>query len=124
MKVTLPFVKKDELKDGKRIFETEDRAVEIDNTLVAQMRWEANFPEIATRESIVDYAVRLKGENGENLAILISKLKVLYCFFKLDGNFVGFLKMFDFSQKGYVECLIRKISEAFNAIIEGAAEKN
>ena len=124
MKVILPFVKKDEFKDGKRIFETEDRSVDIDNTLVAQMRWEANFPEIAARESIVDYAMRLKGESGENVSVLISKLKVLFCFFKLDGDFVGFLKMFDFSQREYVEGLIEKISEAFNAIFEGAAEKN
>lgn len=124
MKVILPFVKKDEFKDGKRIFETEDKSVEIDNTLVAQMRWEANFPEIAARESIVDYAMRLKGESGENISALISKLKVLFCFFKLDGDFVGFLKMFDFSQKEYVEGLVEKISEAFNAIFAGAAEKN
>lgn len=124
MKVILPFVKKDEFKDGKRIFETEDRSVDIDNTLVAQMRWEANFPEIAARESIVDYAMRLKGESGENVSVLISKLKVLFCFFKLDGDFVNFLKMFDFSQREYVEGLIEKISEAFNAIFEGAAEKN
>ena len=73
MKVILPFVKKDEFKDGKRIFETEDKSVEIDNTLVAQMRWEANFPEIAARESIVDYAMRLKGESGENISALISR---------------------------------------------------
>lgn len=124
MKVILPFVKKDEFKDGKRIFETEDRSVDIDNTLVAQMRWEANFPEIAARESIVDYAMRLKGESGENVSVLISKLKVLFCFFKLDVDFVSFLKMFDFSQREYVEGLIEKISEAFNAIFEGAAEKN
>lgn len=124
MKVILPFVKKDEFKDGKRIFETEDKSVDIDNTLVAQMRWEANFPEIAARESIVDYAMRLKGESGGNVSVLISKLKVLFCFFKLDGDFVGFLKMFDFSQKEYVEGLIEKISEAFNAIFAGAAEKN
>ena len=124
MKVILPFVKKDEFKDGKRIFETEDKSVEIDNTLVAQMRWEANFPEIAARESVVDYAMRLKGESGENVSVLISKLKVLFCFFKLDGDFVGFLKMFDFSQREYVEGLIGKISEAFNAIFAGAAEKN
>ena len=124
MKVILPFVKKDEFKDGKRIFETEDRSVDIDNTLVSQMRWEANFPEIAARESIVDYAMRLKGESGENVSVLISKLKVLFCFFNLDVDFVSFLKMFDFSQREYVEGLIEKISEAFNAIFEGAAEKN
>ena len=124
MKIVLPFVKKDEYKDGKRIFETEDKGIEIDNTLVAQMRWEANFPEIASRESIVDYAMRMKGEDAENIEVLISKLKVLYCFFKLDGDFIWFLKLFDFSQKEYVESLIHKISEAFNAIFSGAAEKN
>lgn len=124
MKIILPFVKKDEYKDGKRIFETEERTVEIDNTLVAQMRWEANFPEIAARESIVDYAMRLKNEQSKNVAVLISKLKVLFCFFKLDGDFVCFLKLFDFSQKEYVESLIEKISEAFNAIFSGATEKN
>lgn len=124
MKIILPFVKKDEYKDGKRIFETEERPVEIDNTLVAQMRWEANFPEIAARESIVDYAMRLRNEQSENVAVLISKLKVLFCFFKLDGDFVWFLKLFDFSQKEYVESLIRKISAAFNVIFSGATEKN
>ena len=72
----------------------------------------------------MDYAMRLKGESGENVSVLISKLKVLFCFFKLDGDFVNFLKMFDFSQREYVEGLIEKISEAFNAIFAGAAEKN
>ena len=54
MKVKLPFVKRDEIVDGKRGFETEEREINVDGTLAAQMRWEAKFPEMARRESHVD----------------------------------------------------------------------
>lgn len=124
MKVTLPFIKRDEAKDGVRIFETEDRAVELDNTLVAQMRWEAAFPELAKRESIIDYAERVKDAPSGSVAVLIARLKVLYCFFKMPCAFEDFLAMFDWSQKEYAERLVNAIKEALDLIFGTASEKN
>lgn len=39
-------------------------------------------------------------------------------------TFEQFLKMFDYSQKEYVEKLIERLTEAFEAIFDAAAEKN
>lgn len=125
MKVKLPFITKDEIQDdGRRVFEYRDKDVAIDNTLNAQMRWEARFPELAERESIVDYSCRIKQVESASLTVIISKLKVLYCFLDAELTFEQFLKMFDYSQKEYVEKLIERLTEAFEAIFDAAAEKN
>ena len=51
-------------------------------------------------------------------------MKVVYCFLELDMPFTEFIKLFDFSQKEYVEKLIAKIKEAFDVIFDTASEKN
>ena len=54
MKAKLPIITKDEIVDGKRIFEYAEKEVEINTSLTCQIRWEANFPEQAKRESIIE----------------------------------------------------------------------
>ena len=107
------------MENGRRVFEYTDKEISVDNTLNAQMRWESRFPELAEHASIVDYSTRIKEVGGTSLAVIISKMKVIYCF--LDTEF---LKMFDYSQKEYVEKLIERLTEAFEAIFDAAAEKN
>lgn len=124
MKIKMPFIKRDELVDGKRVIETEEKAIDVDNTMMAQMRWEAKFPEMAKSENIVDYAMRIKDLKSEELPVTISKLKVLFCFLDIDETFVQFLKLFDFSRKDYVEKLIDCLKTAFEQIFAEAAEKN
>lgn len=123
MKITLPIVTKDELVDGKRVFEFENRAMEADFSLGMQMRWEARFPEIASKCSIVEYAERVKNAPND-LASVVSKIKCVYCFLDTDMPFVKFIALFDFSRKEYVEKLLRAISDAIKVMQEGAAEKN
>lgn len=124
MKIKMPFIKRDELVDGKRVIETEEKAIDVDNTMMAQMRWEAKFPEMAKSENIVNYAMRIKDLKSEELPVTISKLKVLFCFLDIDETFVQFLKLFDFSRKDYVEKLIDCLKTAFEQIFAEAAEKN
>lgn len=124
MKIKMPFIKRDELIDGKRVIEDEERAVDVDNTMMAQMRWEAKFPEMAKRENIVDYAARIRMVEGEEPPVIISKLKVLYCFLDIEESFVQFIKLFDFSRKDYVDKLINCLKTAFEEIFAEAAEKN
>lgn len=123
MKITLPIVTKDELVDGKRIFEYEYRAMGADFSLGMQLRWESRFPEIASNCSIVEYAQRLKNAPND-IASVISKIKCVYCFLDTDMPFIKFITLFDFSQKEYVEKLIRAISDAIKVMQESAAEKN
>jgi hypothetical protein len=124
VKIKLPIVTKDELKDGKRVFEYEEREVVFNNTISCQMRWESCFPELAKRESVIDYAARVRELEGRSVGVLISEMKVVYCFLELDMPFTEFIKLFDFSQKEYVEKLIAKIKEAFDVIFDTASEKN
>lgn len=124
MRIKMPFIKRDELVDGKRIIETEERAVDVDNTMMAQMRWEVKFPEMAKRENIVDYAMRIRYVESSELPVVISKLKVLFCFLDIEETFVQFLKLFDFSRKDYVDKLISCLKTAFEQIFAEAAEKN
>ncbi|MDE7440239.1 MAG: hypothetical protein K2N23_07015, partial [Clostridia bacterium] len=60
MKVKLPVVTKNEIVDGKHVFETDEREFEMDMSLGCQMRWEAKFPELAANETFIDYSARLK----------------------------------------------------------------
>lgn len=124
MKITLPVVVKDELKDGARLFEYEEQEIAMNNTMLAQMRWESMFPEMAAKENIVDYAERVRGQKAPSLTVIISELKVIYCFLETDMTFIRFLKMFDFSQKEYTDKLLGSLKEAFDTVFATAAEKN
>lgn len=124
MKVKLPFITKDQMENGRRVLEYTDKEISVDSTLHSQMRWEARFPELAEHESIVDYITRIKEVDGTSIAVIISKMKVIYCFLDTELTFEQFLKMFDYSQKEYVKKLIERLKEAFEAIFDAAAEKN
>ena len=69
MKVKLPFITKDQMENGRRVFEYTDKEISVDNTLNAQMRWESRFPELAEHASIVDYSTRIKEVGGTSLAV-------------------------------------------------------
>ena len=55
---------------------------------------------------------------------IISKMKMLYCWFDTELEFIDFLKLFDLSDKEYVEKLTDGIKVAFELIFAGSAEKN
>ena len=129
MKITLTVKAKDELLSGKRVVEFKDKEFELDLSLNAQVRWEKKFPELAEKEELLTYAERVEklkitNKNNTSLAVLISQMKVLYCYFDFDLSFDKFLSMFDFSKQEYSEKLIKQMTEAFEVINNEASEKN
>ena len=124
MKVKLPVVTKNEIIDGRRVFESGEREFELDLSLVCQMRWEAKFPALAEKETFVDYSSRLQKLKSENTAVILSKIKVVYCLFDTSMSFTDFLKMFDFTNIEFTEKLLARLDEIFTLILNSATEKN
>lgn len=126
MKINLPVITKNEYdqKTKTHIFETEERAFDLDFSLGCQMKWEARFPTQAEKETIVDYVKRVSAY-PLSVATVLSKLKAIYCF--IDGgtrSFEEFVRMFDFTKKDYVETLTERFKEIFDLFESEAAEKN
>lgn len=89
MNIKLPVI-----KDGtKRYIDAQ-----IDTSLYAEMKWEAEFPMLAAKESVMQYTARISNifrSSAADAAVVLSGLKALYCF--LDGaelpDFKSFVKM-------------------------------
>lgn len=124
MKVKLPVVTRNEIVDGERKFETSEREFEMDMSLACQMRWEMKFPELAAKENFVDYTTRTKKMESKDAAVILSKMKAMYCFFDTDLSFMQFIKMFDFSKPVFTNELIKRINEVFEIVLDGSSEKN
>lgn len=128
--VPLRIKTQDEIINGKRMTSFSDKNFELDVTLNAQMRWEQKFPAQAEKEELTIYAQRIEkagvelSGGGISSAALISKMKVLYCYFNFDFSFSDFLAMFDFTLPEYAKTLIEQIKNAFEIINEAASEKN
>ena len=119
-----PYNPKESYHETEIALETEEREVNVDGTLAAQMRWEAKFPEMAQRESIVDYVGRIQEAQSREISVVISQLKAIYCFLETDLPFEKFIKMFDVSKQEYFEELVSRLRAAFDAIFSEASEKN
>lgn len=124
MKVKLPVVTKNEIVEKKHVFETEEKEFDVDMSLACQMRWETKFPELAEKETIVDYGVRTSKIESQNAAVILSKLKFIYCLFDMDMSFIQFVKMFDFTDEKYVKELLDRIEETFKFVFNSSSEKN
>lgn len=124
MKVKLPVVTKNEIVEKKHVFETEEKEFDVDMSLACQMRWETKFPELAEKETIVDYGVRTSKIESQNAAVILSKLKFIYCLFDMDMSFIQFVKMFDFTDEKYVKELLDRIEETFKLVFNSSSEKN
>ena len=122
MEVTLP-VQKVKISNGKKIVESREQSFELDMTLAAQMRYEAKFPELAKKESLYDYTKRILTYDVSREQAL-SLLKTLYCWFATDMSFIDFVKMFDFTDKKYINNLFKRMYEIFEIIFDGSSEKN
>ncbi|MCX4384540.1 MAG: hypothetical protein OSJ39_01920 [Clostridia bacterium] len=124
MKVKLPVVIKNEIVDKKHVFETEEKEFDVDMSLACQMRWETKFPELAEIETVIDYATRTSNLKSQNAAVILSKLKFLYCLFDTEMSFIQFVKMFDFTNEKYVKGLLDRIQEIFSLVMGSSSEKN
>lgn len=123
MKITLPVLRK-EIKGDKLDKREEEKEFDLDMTLVAQIRFETKFPELAKVEDLYNYSKRICEIKTSSVATLISKIKMLYCWLDTDMEFVEFLRLFDLTDEKYINKLIKSIQFAFDIIVDGAAEKN
>lgn len=123
MKVTLNTQTK-EIKNGKVEKIKGTFTADLDMSLASQIRFEAKFPELAKNEDLISYAQRLKDTKELNAAIILSNMKVLYCWFDTDLTFIEFLKLFDLTDVDYIKQLTSEIKTVFDLILNGSAEKN
>lgn len=122
MKINLPVVTRDEIVDKKRVTEYGEKTFKLDPSLNCQMRWERCFPN--AEEDLTSYAERIKNIKENSVAVIISKMKTLYCFFDTELSFTEFLQLFDFSNAEYIKKLTDRITEVFQIVFDGASEKN
>lgn len=113
-----------EIKNGKLVKKQGTFEADLDMSLASQIRYEAKFPELAQREDLYSYSKRISDIKELSAAVIISKMKMLYCWFDTDVSFVDFLKMFDLTDEEYVKKLTNEIKTAFDLIMDGSAEKN
>ena len=123
MKIKLPIQTKD-IVNGELVKKQSEKVFEIDTSLASQIRFETKFPELAQREDLDGYSKRICKVEELSVAVIISKMKMLYCWFDTELEFIDFLKLFDLSDKEYVEKLTDGIKVAFELIFAGSAEKN
>ena len=123
MKVTLNTQTK-EIKNGKLEKVKGTFTADLDMSLASQIRFEAKFPELAKNEDLLGYAQRLKDINELSTAVILSNMKVLYCWFDTDLTFIEFLKLFDLTDIDYIKQLTEEIKTIFDLVLSGSAEKN
>ena len=123
MKVKLPIQEK-AIVNGELIKKINEKEFDIDTSLASQIRFEAKFPELAQNEDLFGYSKRICDIDSLSAGVIISKMKMLYCWFDTDIQFIDFLKLFDLSDEEYVKRLTSAIKEAFELIFNGSAEKN
>lgn len=124
MKIKLP-VQTKEIVNGELVKKQSEKVFDLDTSLAAQVRFETKFPELAQKEDLDGYSKRICKVEELSVALIISKMKMLYCWFDTDLCFVDFLKLFDLTDTDYtVNKLTKAIKEAFELIFDGSAEKN
>lgn len=128
MKIKLPIQSKEivEKENGDLELKVEqgEKEFDVDMTLIAQRRFEQNFPKMAEHEDVLSYSQRICSIKEISAPIIISKMKVLYCWLESDMIYDDFLRLFDLTDKKYVEKLTTKIQKVFELIFNGSAEKN
>ena len=123
MKVTLNTQTK-EIKNGKLEKIKGAFTADLDMSLASQIRFEAKFPELAKNEDLLGYAQRLKDIKELSTAVILSNMKILYCWFDTELTFIEFLKLFDLTDIDYVKQLTGEIKTIFELVLNSSAEKN
>ncbi len=126
----LPIIDKQiDENNNKILTNCRDIEVNIDTSLFAEERWEANFPLNAKKETLFAYIERVKTAGLiESKAQILSNLKALYCFMegKDIADFKSFCQLFDLADENYLNKLIDKIKFIFNLVLSNstADQKN
>ena len=124
MKIKLPTQTK-EIINGELVKKQSEKVFEIDTSLASQIRFETKFPNLAEREDLFNYSKRICEIEDLTAPIIISKMKMLYCWFDTELEFIDFLKLFDLTDTDYtINRLTKAMKEAFEIIFNASAEKN
>ena len=123
MKIKLPIQTK-EIINGQLIKKESEKIVEVDTSLASQIRFESKFPDLAQKEDLEGYSKRICAIEQLSAPVIISKMKMLYCWFDTDITFIDFLKLFDLTDIEYINKMTNAIKEAFEIIFSASAEKN
>lgn len=124
MKAKLPIREKRLLDNGETQIQDSEIEVDIDTSLVSQMRFESKFPQLAQFEDIYHYSQRVFELKEQTAPVLLSKFKAFYCWVDTDKTFEEFVKMFSSEDKEYSDRLYKKMEMIVKAISDGATEKN
>lgn len=122
IKTTLPIVEK-AIEDDKLVATKKSIDVKIDTSIFAEERWESNFPQNASRETLFAYVERIKTDGLNDKAHILSNLKALYCFIEGDAipDFKSFCQMFDIADGEYLNELTSKMRVVFDIALNGSA---
>ena len=123
MKIKLPIQTK-EIINGQLVKKESEKVFELDTSLASQIRFETKFPDLAQREDLEGYSKRICAVEELSIPIIISKMKMLYCWFDTDICFIDFLKLFDLTDIEYIKKMTSAIKESFEIIFNASAEKN
>lgn len=123
MKIKLPIQTK-EIVNGELVKKQSEKVFDLDTSLASQIRFETKFPELAQREDLDGYSKRICAIEELSAPIIISKMKMLYCWFDTEISFIDFLKLFDLTDIEYINKMTNAIKEAFELIFKASAEKN
>lgn len=122
IKTTLPIVEK-AIENDKLVATKKSIDVKIDTSIFAEERWESNFPQNASRETLFAYVERIKTDGLNDKAHILSNLKALYCFIEGDAipDFKSFCQMFDIADGEYLNELTNKMRVVFDIALNGSA---
>ena len=121
IKTTLPIVEK-AIENDKLVATKKSIDVKIDTSIFAEERWESNFPQNASRETLFAYVERIKTDGLNDKAHILSNLKALYCFIEGDAipDFKSFCQMFDIADGEYLNELTSKMRVVFDIALNGS----
>lgn len=122
IKTTLPIVEK-AIENDKLVTVKKTIDIKIDTSIFAEERWESNFPQNASRETLFAYVERIKTDGLNDKAHILSNLKALYCFIEGDAipDFKSFCQMFDIADGEYLNELTNKMRVVFDIALNGSA---
>ena len=122
IRTTLPIVEK-AIENDKLVATKKSIEVKIDTSIFAEERWESNFPQNASRETLFAYVERIKTDGLNDKAHILSNLKALYCFIEGDAipDFKSFCQMFDIADGEYLNELTNKMRVVFDIALNGSA---
>ena len=122
IKTTLPIVEK-AIENDKLVATKKSIDIKIDTSIFAEERWESNFPQNASRETLFAYVERIKTDGLNDKAHILSNLKALYCFIEGDAipDFKSFCQMFDIADGEYLNELTSKMRVVFDIALNGSA---